>query len=161
LADTDREAWWRRIAWVPQRPALVAGTVADNITLGNAADDDSVLAVLNAAGGAELDPERVLGEGGSGLSAGQKQRVAVARALLRCTGGADLLLLDEPTEHLDRDNEATVLRAITALAHDPVTPRCVLMATHRPEAIAVADRVVRLDANPRDERADDHAASVG
>jgi thiol reductant ABC exporter CydD subunit len=145
LQDTERPSWWRRIAWVPQRPALVAGTVSDNVVLGAAgATHGEVVKALSAAAADTIHPDLVLGEDGVGLSAGQRQRVAVARALLRCTHGADLVLLDEPTEHLDHETEAALLRALTAVAHDPVAPRCVLMATHRPAAIAAADRVVRL-----------------
>jgi ATP-binding cassette subfamily C protein CydCD len=143
--DAQRQSWWSRVAWVPQRPALVAGTVADNVALGApGATRGEVVDALASAAARGIDPDLVLGEDGVGLSAGQRQRVAVARALLRCTQGAELVLLDEPTEHLDHDTEATLLEALAAVAHDPVTPRCVLMATHRPAAMAAADRIVRL-----------------
>jgi thiol reductant ABC exporter CydD subunit len=145
LRSAARQSLWSRVAWVPQRPSLVAGTVADNVALGApGATQSEVTDALASAAADNIDPDLVLGEDGVGLSAGQRQRVAVARALLRCAHGADLVLLDEPTEHLDPETEAILLRALSALAHDPTTPRCVLMATHRPAAMAAADRVVRL-----------------
>jgi thiol reductant ABC exporter CydD subunit len=82
LVDLDPDAWRRTIAWVPQRPALVAGTVADNVRLGNpAASETAVCRALAAAAAEDLVPHLVVGEDGAGLSAGQRQRVALARAL--------------------------------------------------------------------------------
>jgi ABC-type transport system involved in cytochrome bd biosynthesis fused ATPase/permease subunit len=147
LADVSRTSWLAQLAWLPQRPVLLAGTVADNVRLGVAdATDAEVRAALTGAGAADLDPGVLLAEDGTGLSAGQRQRVALARALLRCSHGAGLLLLDEPTEHLDRATEAVVLRTLRAVAHDPSRPCGVLMVAHRESAAQAADRVVRLDA---------------
>jgi ABC-type multidrug transport system fused ATPase/permease subunit len=125
--------------WVPQRPYLFAGTVADNIRLGRpyASDEE----VLDAARAVRADGfvDAVIGDRGAGLSAGQRQRVALARAFLST---APLVLLDEPTANLDGDNEAAVLDAVRRLARD----RTVVVAAHRPALVALADRVVRLDA---------------
>ena len=141
LADADPQRWRAQVAWTPQRPGLLAGTVADNVRLGAAdATDDEVREALSLAAGDDLDPRLLLGEDGAGLSAGQRQRIALARAFLRARRGAGLLLLDEPTAHLDGGTEARVLAGLRQL-----TPgRCVLLVAHRPALAAAADRVVRM-----------------
>jgi thiol reductant ABC exporter CydD subunit len=141
LRDVDPEAWRARIAYVPQRPYLFAGTVRDNIDLRG---DAPATAVAAAAAQARLDglPEglsTVVGDGGTGLSAGQRQRVALARAFLR---GGSLVVLDEPTASLDAATEADVIDAIRRLGQD----RTVVIVTHRPAPLALADRVVSLRA---------------
>ena len=141
LARVDPAAWRRRVAWVPQRPHLFAGTVRDNIALGAAAGD--VVAAARLAGAHEFITglpagyETVLGDEGTGLSAGQRQRIALARAFLR---DAPVVLLDEPTANLDTDTAGEVMAAIRRLARG----RTVIVAAHRPELIALADRVVDL-----------------
>ncbi|AWT44250.1 MULTISPECIES: thiol reductant ABC exporter subunit CydD [Streptomyces] len=144
LADLDLEQWRSRIAWVPQRPHLYAGTVAENVRLARPdADDTAVRQALADAGALEFVdalPEgarTVLGEDGAGLSAGQRQRLALARAFL---ADRPVLLLDEPTAALDGRTEAEVVEAVRRLA----VGRTVLLVVHRPALLAVADRVVRL-----------------
>jgi thiol reductant ABC exporter CydD subunit len=145
LAECDPVVWREQIGWVPQRPALVAGTVADNVALGVPdATDAEVADALAAAAADELDPALLLGEDGAGISAGQRQRVALARALLRSARGAGLLLLDEPTEHLDLATEERIVDTLRRIAHDPLRPRCVLVVVHREAVTRAADRVVRL-----------------
>ncbi len=145
LAAVDPAAWHARVAWVPQRPALVAGTVADNVRIGAPdASDAAVRRALALAGAADLDPARVLGEDGEGVSGGQRQRIGLARAFCRAEagpdGGADVLLLDEPTSHLDAATEAVVVASLRALAPG----RCVLVVAHREALVAAADRVVEV-----------------
>jgi len=125
---------------VPQRPALLSGTVADNVSLGHPETNiDEVRAALVAAGAAELDPAGRVGDLGVGLSAGQQRRVGLARALLRVqTGRARLLLLDEPTAGLDAASEAGILDRLRKLN---VT---VVAVAHRRSLLAHADRVVQL-----------------
>ncbi|MFI2236832.1 thiol reductant ABC exporter subunit CydD [Streptomyces chrestomyceticus] len=144
LAALDPEAWRRQIAWVAQRPYLFAGTIADNVRLARPdADDPSVRAALRDAGALDFvsalpdGAETVLGEGGSGLSAGQRQRLALARAFL---ADRPVLLLDEPTANLDGETEAGIVDAVRRLA----AGRTVLLVVHRPALLAVADRTVRL-----------------
>ena len=141
LSDIDPVLWRRQVAWVPQFPSFIGGTIADNVRLANAAATDSeVNAALHDAGALDLSPRRHVAEGATDLSAGERRRLAVARALLRVrTAGAHLLLLDEPTAGLDHDREASVLAALRGL---PVT---VVVVAHRPETIASADRAIRID----------------
>jgi ATP-binding cassette subfamily C protein CydCD len=142
IADLDREAWHRRVSWVPQAPFCFPGTVADNVRLAcSQASDGEVRGVLTAVGLGELDPQARLGEGGTGISSGQRRRVGVARALLR---RADVLLLDEPTAGLDAESEATVLAAIRSAARED--GRAVLLVAHRPAAVAIADSVTTVAA---------------
>ena len=142
LSDIDPVLWRRQVAWVPQFPSFVDGTVAANVRLGNpAATDAEVDAALRDAGAGDLAPQRHVAEGAADLSAGERRRLAIARALLRVrTAGAHLLLLDEPTAGLDHDRETSVLAALRGL---PVT---VVVVAHRPETIASSDRAVRLGA---------------
>ncbi|TYK45005.1 thiol reductant ABC exporter subunit CydD [Actinomadura decatromicini] len=145
LADLDLAAWRARLGWVPQRPYLFAGSVADNIRLGDpGADDGRVVEAARAAAAAEFVealPDgyaTVLGEGGAGLSAGQRQRLAVARAWL---SGGPVVLWDEPTARLDLRSERVLVDAAGRL----LAGRTAVLVAHRPALVAVADRVVRLD----------------
>jgi thiol reductant ABC exporter CydD subunit len=146
LAACDPTAWRRSLAWVPQRPMLFRGTVADNIRLGDAgADDASVAAAAKRAGADDFVralPDgygTMVGDGGRPLSAGECQRVAVARAFLR---DAAFVILDEPTANLDPQSAAAVSDAIERLGEG----RTVLVIAHRPELFAHADRTIRLEA---------------
>jgi thiol reductant ABC exporter CydD subunit len=144
LAALDLDRWRSRLAWVPQRPHLFARSISENIRLG--APDASPRDVEQAVIDAGLDDvvarlpqglETRLGERGAGLSAGERQRIAVARAFLR---NAPLLLLDEPTANLDGLTEESILRTIRRL----VVGRTVLLVAHRPALVELADRVVPL-----------------
>ncbi|MEU9406121.1 thiol reductant ABC exporter subunit CydD [Streptomyces sp. NPDC048281] len=144
LADVDLAEWRSRIAWVPQRPHLYAGTIAENVRLARPdADDDAVRGALRDAGALEFvealpeGAETVLGEDGAGLSAGQRQRLALARAFL---ADRPVLLLDEPTAALDGATEGEVVAAVRRLSEG----RTVLLVVHRPALLSVADRVVRV-----------------
>jgi ABC-type transport system involved in cytochrome bd biosynthesis fused ATPase/permease subunit len=144
LADCDPVAWRRQIAWVPQRPTIFRGTVADNIRLGDASAADQ--RVQEAAGRAGADAfvrelpdgyETVVGDGGRTLSAGQRQRIALARALLR---DAPLVILDEPTANLDAETAGVVAEAVAQIPDD----RTVLLIAHDSGLARAADRIVAL-----------------
>lgn len=129
-----------RTTWADQRPRLVRGTIAENVALSATPDDSDVRTALRDAG-LGLDPGLPVGAGGSGLSGGQAQRVAVARALYRARRVATpLVLLDEPTSALDAEAEARVIEAVRGLAADGAV---VVVASHRPAVVAAAD--VRVD----------------
>jgi ABC-type multidrug transport system fused ATPase/permease subunit len=144
LADCDVDAWRRRLAWVPQHPTIFRGTVADNIRLGREdAGDEKVRTAARLAGADELARrlpcgyDTVVGDGGRPLSAGERRRVALARAFLR---DAELVVLDEPTADLDPASVELVVDAVERLR----VGRTVLLIAHRPELADRADRVVVL-----------------
>lgn len=140
IGDLEPAQWWRQVSWLAQRPVLIPGTVRANLELFGALNDldnacsaagfDTVLAELPAG----LDTE--LGRGGVGLSLGQRQRLGLARAL---GSAAPVLLLDEPTAHLDTDTEQWVLAAVVARARAGAT---VVVVGHREPVVAIGDRVV-------------------
>jgi ATP-binding cassette subfamily C protein/ATP-binding cassette subfamily C protein CydD len=144
LRELDLAAWRARLAFVAQRPHLFATSVAGNIRLGapSASLDDVRRAAAAAHAGFVADlPEgfdTVVGERGANLSAGQRQRIALARAF--CRPAASVLLLDEPTARLDGRSEAAVVAATADLAGG----RTAVIVAHRPAMIDLADRVIRV-----------------
>jgi thiol reductant ABC exporter CydD subunit len=144
LVELDPAAWRRSIAWVPQDPTIVAGSVADNIRLGDpTASMDQVRAAASAARAVEFVEglpsgfDTALGEHGLRLSGGQRQRLAIARAVLR---DAPIVVLDEFTAHLDDRTETELLEAIGELLRG----RTALVIAHRASTAAMCDRVVRV-----------------
>jgi thiol reductant ABC exporter CydD subunit len=144
LTGLDPAAWREQVSWMPQRPHLFAGSIAENIRLGRReATGADVERAARLAGLAEVIASRpeglaaVIGDRGAGLSVGERQRVALARAFLR---DAPLLLLDEPTANLDGATEEAVLAALRRLVRD----RTAVIVAHRPALVSLADRVVEL-----------------
>ncbi len=144
FADCSPAAWRRELAWVPQHPVLLRGTVAQNICLADpTASVERVRTAAELAGahtfvtGLPHGYDTVVGDGGRPLSAGQRRRIALARAFLRA---APLVILDEPTADLDPDSAAVVAAAVERLCAE----RTVLLIAHRPELARLADRVVTM-----------------
>lgn len=145
VADLEPAGWWRQLSWLPQRPVLIPGTVGDNLRLLGGLGGPRDLESACAASGfdavlAELPDglDTVLGRGGVGLSLGQRQRLGLARAL---GSPAPVLLLDEPTAHLDADTEDRVLRAIVGRARAGAT---VVVVGHRAPVVAIGDQLVEV-----------------
>lgn len=143
LAGLDIEAWRARIAWVPQRPRLTGATVADAVRLGEPGADDDAVARAAALAGIDFPLDAPLGRDGTALSGGQARRVALARAILH---DAPIVVLDEPTEHLDPGTERTVTDALRTW----LPGRTALLITHRPALLELCDTVVRLTAPARE-----------
>ena len=137
LTDVARGDWWAHVGWVDQVPYLAPGTVADNVLLGRTADDEQLAAAMRTAR-LPLAPHHPIGDDGTGISAGERRRLGVARAILR---RPSVLLLDEPTAGLDDAVEADLLDALRELADDGAL---VIVVSHRPATHAAADRVVTL-----------------
>jgi ABC-type multidrug transport system fused ATPase/permease subunit len=145
LAECDPRAWRSTIAWTPQRPALFRGTVEANIWFSDAPVDTERVrrAAADAAAVRFIEDlpdgyETIVGDGGRTLSAGQRQRIALARAFCR---DAPLMILDEPTANLDAMAAEHVASSVERLRRGRTT----LLIVHREELARIADRVVRLE----------------
>jgi ATP-binding cassette subfamily C protein CydD len=145
LGDWPINEWRRRVAVLRQHTHIFAGTVMDNLRM--ARPGASVDEVISAASTAKAHDwilslpqgyDTPLGEGGYGLSGGQIQRLAVARALLK---DAPLVLLDEPTAHLDPETERAVQEGISQL----LAGRTVIVVAHRLSTVKKADRIVVME----------------
>ena len=133
------------IIWLGQRPYLFPGTLADNIALGRPDTPEAeIVEAALAAGLARvlrrlpLGLDTPVGEGGWGLSGGEAHRIGLARAFLR---SAHLLVLDEPTAHLDAASEAEIIEVLHRLARRSTT----IVASHSPALLAACDRVITFD----------------
>ena len=135
---------WRRIAYLSQRSQIFAGTIRDNLLIGDPdADDAALAAAVDAAGLAAWVAalprglDTWVGEAGVQVSGGQARRIALARCILK---DAPILVLDEPTEGLDGDTEAQVIEALERLT----AGRTTLVITHRPALLRLADTAVLM-----------------
>jgi thiol reductant ABC exporter CydD subunit len=144
LDDCSLREWRARVAWVPQRPVLVRGSLEDNLRLGNPGASRAEVAAALERSGLDGLVRRLarglstpVGEGGLTLSAGERQRIAIGRAVLR---DVPVILLDEPTAHLDARREGSL--------RDHLEPwldgRTVVMAAHRGGLLGRVDRTVTL-----------------
>jgi len=138
LEVLDPAEWRRAVAWLPQRPTLFHGSVRDNVRLGRQeASEEEICRSMARARVEELSLDTPVGEAGQGLSTGQAQRVALARLFLRAPL---LVLLDEPTAHLDAENAALVSEGVLELS----AGRTTLLVTHRAESAAGMDRIIEI-----------------
>jgi ATP-binding cassette subfamily C protein CydD len=156
LRDISEDAWLQRVAWLPQRPTLFHGSVIDNIRLGVSADTEAVRAAAKLASADDFITrlpqgyDTLLGDRGQGLSGGEIQRIALARAFLK---DADLVVLDEANASLDPETSARITASVERLARN----RTMLVIAHRLETVQRADRILVLD-HGRIVEAGNHAA---
>lgn len=152
LRSVELGAWRRQLAWLPQEPVLLAASLGENIALGDPAADEA--RVRQAAERAGLEhllsglPEGLatpIGESGLRLSAGERQRIGLARVVLR---QAPCVLLDEPVSHLDRMTEHCLADDL----EEWFEQRTVLVAAHRPALIRRIDGMIEIGAAPEAER---------
>ena len=147
LQDIPKEALWKAITWVPQHPSLLPGTLREQLP---SSTDEELEAAAALCGFTEvLDTlaerwDTPIGQDGAGLSVGQRQRFALTRALLART---PIVILDEPTAHLDAVSEEIVLKAIEALRKKG---RTVIAIAHRQALIDAADQVIRVHSQVKD-----------
>ncbi|MDV7240864.1 MULTISPECIES: thiol reductant ABC exporter subunit CydD [Rhodococcus] len=145
VPQLDRTAWWAQVAWLPQRPVLVPGTLEENLRLiGDVVDIEEACAATGFdAVLAELPDGWAtrVGAGGAGLSLGQRQRLALTRVLAT---RRPVLILDEPTAHLDDRSEDTVLHSLRRLA---AAGKTVVVIAHRASVLAAADSVIEVRAD--------------
>ena len=148
----DLDEFRRRIAWLPQQPVVVPGTVAENLTLFADASRAELDAAAEVTGFDEVlaglpdGYDTMLGAGGVGLSAGQRQRLALTRVLV---SHATLLLLDEPTAHLDPSSAERVLARLRERADGG---DAVVVVAHGAEVLSHADEVIEMPAATGTER---------
>lgn len=148
LQDISKETLWNAITWVPQHPSLLPGSLREQLP---PATDEELEAAAALCGFTEvLDtlPKRwdtLIGQDGAGLSVGQRQRFALTRALLART---PIVILDEPTAHLDAVSEEIVLKAMEALRKKG---RTVIAIAHRQALIDAADQVISVHSRVKDQ----------
>lgn len=144
LRDVDPQSWWNCVTWVPQNPAILPGTIRDNVTSGSAVSDEALAAAARATRFDQVLSQcpqgwdTKVGHAGVGLSVGQRQRLALTRALL---SDAPIVILDEPTAHLDAMTQTQVIDTIKQLQSQG---RRVIVIAHRKAVTDAADHVIEV-----------------
>lgn len=149
LDEIDPTTYWPQVAWLPQRPTLPPGTLREAVTDGRAVDETTLARAAATVGlddvvaGLPQGWDTPVGRGGTGLSVGQRQRAALASALLGDPARTPLVVLDEPTAHLDARGEQVVLDAVRQWREQG---RTVVVVAHRASLVRAADEVVEVAA---------------
>ncbi|MFC8923438.1 thiol reductant ABC exporter subunit CydD [Cellulosimicrobium sp. NPDC057127] len=149
LDEIDPTTYWPQVAWLPQRPTLPPGTLREAVTDGRDVDETTLARASATAGlddvvaGLPHGWDTPVGRGGTGLSVGQRQRAALAAALLGDPARTPLVVLDEPTAHLDARGEQVVLDAVRTWRDQG---RTVVVVAHRTSLVRAADEVVDVAA---------------
>ncbi|MGB9585821.1 MAG: thiol reductant ABC exporter subunit CydD, partial [Anaerolineales bacterium] len=145
ITGINLEQWWDCIGWVAQDPYFFHGSIFENITLGDSrlSEKDVIRAAQMANAHAFISalPEgyqTMIGEGGVGLSAGQAQRLALARAYVR---NAPLLIIDEGSANIDPESLEQILASLSANRKE----RTIILVSHQPQVIAIADKVFEIE----------------
>jgi ABC-type multidrug transport system fused ATPase/permease subunit len=144
LSNFDVATYWSRVGYVPQEPMMMNLSIRENILLGRKYSEDALLDVLDRVGLSSKitnlpnGVDHIIGEGGRLLSAGERQRLSIARALI---GQPLILLLDEASSALDGATEAAIIATLRNLAENMT----IIAITHRTETISDADHVLELE----------------
>lgn len=148
INDIEESSWWDQIAWLPQHPTILPGTIRSNVIGDLDINDDNLAHAASDTGFDEVIAlakngwDTLIGQGGEGLSVGQRQRLALTRILL---GSQPLIIMDEPTAHLDATLEGHVLSAIDRLRSQG---RTVVVIAHREALMARADQRIHVSTRP-------------
>lgn len=148
LSDLDINSWWDQVTWVPQSPAILPGSVRENVLEGRDISEAHLTEAARATGFLEVVDklsdgwDTQLGHGGVGLSVGQRQRMALTKSLLKDT---PWVILDEPTAHLDAMNEEQVVETLVKLRD---MGRTVIVIAHRKPVVDAADHIIDVSAVP-------------
>lgn len=150
LSQLDKNWWWKNISWVPQQPVLVPGTISENLEVTDPEHNLPLLEAAKLTGFLEVINslpagwDTKVGQGGVGLSVGQRQRLALTRALI---SEKQIIILDEPSAHLDAVSEEYVANALQFLkAHG----HTVIVIAHRAALAKLADTVIDIESGIRD-----------
>lgn len=147
LDDISRESLWEQVTWVPQRPAIVPGSVLDNIGVDVTPELEDAARLTGFDAVIDELPDgwnTRIGQGGAGLSIGQRQRLALTRAMVR---PQPLVILDEPAAHLDAMNEQAVSASVEALKKAGHT---VIVIAHRSAILSLADNIIDVESSTSD-----------
>lgn len=149
LSETDLNSWWEQISWVPQAPVILPGTIRQNLPDVSIEQLESAAKLTGFSAVVESLPDgwqTPIGAGGLGLSVGQRQRLALTRALVN---KPSFLVLDEPTAHLDAISEEAIVAVLEELRNQGTT---IVVIAHRQAVLRAADQVITVRSAPASEK---------